>query len=60
MDDEQAVEIMNNFVDQNWDAMTDFFSKQLSPLIGKVSEKLQSQSTPSKPSKASRTRTQKQ
>jgi hypothetical protein len=59
IDDEQAMLILNHFVDQNWDAMQDFFSKQMMPLVGKVSEKLQSQSTLSKPSKASRPRTPK-
>jgi len=59
MGDEQSVEIINHFIDQNWDAMMDFFSKQMSPLVAKVSEKVQSRSTSSKPSKVSRVRTQK-
>lgn len=60
IDDEQAVRILNQFIDQNWDAVMDFFSKQVRPLIQNVSEKIQSESTPSKPSKASRQRTAKQ
>jgi hypothetical protein len=59
LDDEQAMDILNHFIDQNWDAMMDFFSKQVSPLVAKVSEKVQSQSTSSKPSKVSPARTQK-
>jgi len=57
--DEQGNAIINQFVDQNWEAMEDFFSAQ-SNLVKKVSEKMQSKSTSSKPSKATRTRTQKQ
>jgi len=59
MDDETAGKIMNNFVEQNWDAMMDFFSKQVSPLMSKVSEKVQSRSMQSTPSKTSRRRTAK-
>ena len=59
IEDEQAMDILNHFVDQNWDAMMDFFSKQMSPLVAKVSEKVQSRSTSSKPSKASPARTPK-
>lgn len=58
--DEQGMDILNHFVDQNWDAMTDFFSKQVMPLVNKVSEKVQSRSTSSKPSKVTRPRTRKQ
>ena len=49
MDDEQGMEILNNFVDQNWDAMMDFFSKQMSQLLEKVSQKVQSRSMSLKP-----------
>jgi hypothetical protein len=59
IEDEQAVRILNHFIDQNWDAVMDFFSKQVNPLIQNVSEKLQSESTPLKPSKASPRRTAK-
>jgi hypothetical protein len=59
--DEQAMRILNQFIDQNWDAIMDFFKEQIRPLITKISEKLQpSESTSSKPSKASRRRTAKQ
>lgn len=57
--DEEAMTIINNFVDQNWDAMKDFFTEQVLPLVTKVSGKLQSQSTSSKPSNPSRRRAQK-
>jgi len=60
IDDDQAMGILNHFIDQNWDAMMDFFSKQVSPLVEKVSNKMQSRSTSSKPSKASPRRTAKQ
>jgi len=55
--DEQAMRILNHFIDQNWDAVMDFFKEQVKPLLANVSEKLQSPSTSSKPSKASRRRT---
>lgn len=58
--DEQAMRILNNFIDQNWDAIMDFFKEQVKPLINNVSQKLQSESMSSKPSKASRPRTRKQ
>lgn len=60
IDDDTAMGILNHFIDQNWDAMMDFFSKQVSPLIAKVSEKVQSPSTSSTPLKGSRRRTAKQ
>lgn len=60
LDDDDAAKIANQFIDQNWDAIWDFFSKQVSPLIQNVSDKMQSRSTSSKPSKGSRQRTQKQ
>jgi hypothetical protein len=59
LSDEEAMQILNNFIDQNWDAMADFFTKQMAPLVGKVSEKVQSQSASSTPSKPSRTPAQK-
>lgn len=58
--DEQAVRILDHFIDQNWDAVMDFFKERVTPLIANVSEKLQpSESTSSKPSKVSRQRTAK-
>ena len=60
IEDEQAVRILDHFIDQNWDAVMDFFKEQVRPLITNVSAKLQpSESTSSKPSKASRQRTPK-
>ena len=59
IEDEQAVRILDHFIDQNWDAVMDFFKERVKPLIQNVSEKLQSESTPLKPSKASRQRTAK-
>lgn len=59
MDDEAGVAVLNHFIEQNWDAMMDFFSKQVGPILATVSGKLQSESTPSKPSKATRQRTPK-
>ena len=56
--DEQGVAILNNFVDQNWDVMVNFFKDQVSPLVGKISGKLQV-SESSKPSTATRQRTPK-
>ena len=53
LSDDEAMTILNQFINQNWDAIMDFFSKQVSPLIQNVSEKMQSRSTSSKPSKAS-------
>jgi hypothetical protein len=59
--DEQAMRILNHFLDQNWDAIMDFFKEQVKPLIANVSEKLQpSESTSSKPSKVTRRRTAKE
>lgn len=61
IDDEQAMRILNQFIDQNWDAIMDFSKEQVMPLIQNVSGKLQpSESTPSKPSRASRARTKKE
>lgn len=56
--DEQGMRILNQFIDQNWDAIMDFFKEQVKPLIANVSGKLQpSNSTSSKSSKPSRQRT---
>ena len=56
--DEQGVQILDTFVDQNWDVMRSFFFEQIQPLVEKVTKKVQS-SAPSKPSKVTRPRTQK-
>jgi hypothetical protein len=59
-DDEKMMGVANTFVNQNWQAMMDFFSEQISPLIANISERLQSESTSSKPSNPTRARTPKQ
>lgn len=56
--DEQGVQILDTFVDQNWDVMRSFFFEQIQPLVEKITKKVQN-SAPSKPSKATRTRTPK-
>lgn len=38
--DEQGAEILETFVDQNWDVMVDFFKKQILPLVEKVTSKV--------------------
>ena len=58
--DEQALRILNNFINQNWDAIRDFFSKQGAlKVVENVSKRLQSESTLSTPSKPSQPRTKK-
>ena len=59
IDDEEAVKLLDNFIDQNWDVMRSFFYEQVIPLVEKVSQKIQD-STPSKPSKRTRRSTPKQ
>jgi hypothetical protein len=58
MTDEQGIEVLNNFVDQNWDVMVNFFKEKINPLVSKVSQKFQP-SESSKPSRATRRATQK-
>lgn len=58
LSDDDGIRLLNNFVDQNWDAMLDFFSAKMLPLLGKI---LGGQELPSsKPSKATQRRTRKQ
>lgn len=57
--DEDGIAILETFIDQNWDVMVDFFGERIKPLVEKVTGKVQS-SQPSKPSKGTRRRTQKQ
>lgn len=57
--DEQGVRILSNFVDQNWDLMTNFFKEQISPLISKIGGKINQESESSKPLNRSQRRTQK-
>lgn len=48
--DDQGVEILETFIDQNWQAMLDFFNVRIKPLLSKVTTGT-SVSPPSKPSK---------
>jgi hypothetical protein len=56
--DDQAFGILDHFVDQNWDMMTNFFKEKISPLTSKIGSKFQG-SESSKPSKATRQSTRK-
>ena len=47
LSDDQGFGILDTFVDQNWEVMSDFFSKRIMPLANKMSSKLQ-ESQPSK------------
>lgn len=58
LSDEQGVQLLDSFVDQNWDVMRSFFFEQIQPLVEKITKKVQD-SAPSKPSKPTRQRTQK-
>ena len=61
LDDEQGMKIIDVFIDQNWDALLDFFSQRIAPLVSKVSSKVQDRnSAQSKPSRATRRSTRKQ
>lgn len=57
-DDQKMLEVEKHFIEQNAEAIMDFFAQQMS-LVQEVSQKMQSKSTSSKPSKATRQRTQK-
>lgn len=39
--DEQGMQILNVFVDQNWEVMTSFFTEKMLPLWNKISQKVQ-------------------
>jgi len=39
--DEQGVEILDTFVEQNWEVMVDFFKEKMLPLATKIQEKVQ-------------------
>jgi hypothetical protein len=56
--DEQGVQILSNFVDQNWDLMTNFFKEQIGPLVSKISSKVGQGSESSKPLNRTQRRTQ--
>lgn len=38
--DEQGMQVLDTFVDQNWEVLTNFFKKQILPLVDKVSKKV--------------------
>lgn len=57
--DDQGFDILNTFIDQNWEVMIDFFSEKILPLFKKVTEKVQ-ESTSSKSSKPTPQSTRKQ
>ena len=40
--DEQGVQIIDTFVDQNWEVMVSFFKERMLPLFSKISTKVQS------------------
>lgn len=58
LSDDDAIAILDTFVEQNWEAMQDFFVKKIMPLAQKVSSKAQNTAS-SKPLKATRQRTPK-
>jgi hypothetical protein len=58
LSDDEGIDILNTFIDQNWEAMVDFFGKKIMPLAQKVSSKAQDTAS-SKPSKVSARRTRK-
>ena len=56
--DEQGFQVLDRFLDQNWDVLTSFFTDRILPLVSKVSGKVRN-SASSKPSKATRQTTRK-
>lgn len=42
LSDEQGMQILDVFVDQNWEVMTSFFTEKMLPLFNKISQKVQS------------------
>lgn len=41
LDDKQGVQIIDTFVDQNWEVLTSFFTDEILPLFNKVATKVQ-------------------
>lgn len=39
--DEQGMQIIDTFVDQNWEVMVSFFTERMLPLFSKISQKVQ-------------------
>lgn len=61
LDDEQGIQVIETFIDQNWEPLVDFFSQRIAPLVSQVSQKVQDRdSAQSKPSRATRRSTRKQ
>lgn len=61
LSDEDGMKILNTFIDQNWEALRDFFALQLMPLVTKLMNSQPDQeSESSKPSKATARTTRKQ
>lgn len=58
LSDEQGMQVLETFIDQNWEVLLDFFKSRIVPLFNKASSLAQG-SESSKPSKATRQRTQK-
>lgn len=58
MTDDDGVDILERFVDQNVSVMVSFFAERILPLVSKITAKFQT-SEPSKPSKPTRASTRK-
>lgn len=56
--DDQGIQILETFVEQNWSVMVDFFTKRVLPLVNQFTNSAP-ESPSSKPSKVTRPRTQK-
>jgi len=56
--DEEGVDLLEGFIDQNLEVMKSFFAERILPLVEKISKTVQG-SAPQKPSKPTRTRTPK-
>lgn len=41
LSDEQGFQIIETFIDQNWDVMMDFFTERITPLVNKLTAKSQ-------------------
>ncbi len=60
LSDEQGIQILETFVDQNWEVLLDFFKNRILPLVSRMtSPKEDLPSASSKPLKATRQRTPK-
>jgi hypothetical protein len=57
--DDQGFQIIETFIDQNWDVMVGFFKERITPLVTQVGGKVRA-SVPSKPSKHTRRTTPKE